>query len=186
MSIGPAIAPAVLDRSGHATAQRYPVRRAVKVGGVQIGGGAPCVIQSMTTTATTDVSESLEQIVRLAEAGCQIVRLSVPDEASAAGFAEIPNRAAAVADIHFKTVLALLAIDRRGQGPPQPRQRHGREHVEEVCKDAARRASPYASAQQRHRLPRYKTVYETDRSPDRRHAKYYSRATESAGRLVVR
>lgn len=166
MSIGPAIAPPVIAVNGHATAQRYPTRRAVKVGKVQIGGGAPCVIQSMTTTATTDVGASLEQVERLAEAGCQIVRLSVPDEASAAGFAEIRKRSPVplVADIHFKHRMALLAIE---AGADKIRMNPGnvtrREHVEEVCKELLRAKIPVRVGSNSGSIaPAYKTVYETD------------------------
>jgi (E)-4-hydroxy-3-methylbut-2-enyl-diphosphate synthase len=148
------------------TPKRYPPRRAVMVGGVQIGGGAPCVIQSMTTTATTDVAGSLAQVERLAEAGCAIVRLSVPDEASAAGFAKIRKRSPVplVADIHFKHKMALLAIE---AGADKVRLNPGnvtrREHVEEVCRELLRAGIPVRVGSNSGSIsPRYKTVYETD------------------------
>lgn len=53
--------------------------RQIRVGGVPIGGGAPVTIQSMTNTRTDDVSATAEQIKRLAAAGCEIVRVAVPD-----------------------------------------------------------------------------------------------------------
>ena len=53
-------------------------QRQISVGGVAIGGGAPVVIQSMTTTETSDVAATLAQIGRLAEAGCELARVAVP------------------------------------------------------------------------------------------------------------
>ena len=87
--------------------------RQIIVGGVQIGGGAPIVIQSMTNTPTTDVEKTLAQIGRLKDAGCRIVRVTVPDEASAQAFAEIRRQSPVplVADIHFDYRLALAAIE---------------------------------------------------------------------------
>ena len=83
------------------------------VGNVAIGGGAPISIQSMLNTATTDVEGSLEQIERLKNAGCQIVRLAVPDMKAAKGFAEIAKKSALplVADIHFDYRLAIAAAE---------------------------------------------------------------------------
>ena len=76
------------------------MKRKIDVGGVAIGGDAPVSIQSMLNTKTTDVEGSLSQIRALAAAGCQIVRLAVPDMEAAKGFAEIasaPPSAAAMA-----------------------------------------------------------------------------------------
>ena len=89
------------------------MKRHVYCGGVKIGGGAPVSIQSMTNTRTTDVEATLGQIRRLEDAGCQIVRLAVPDMDSAAAFADIRRRCRLplVADIHFDHRLALAAID---------------------------------------------------------------------------
>ncbi len=87
--------------------------RPVRCGSVQIGGGAPVSIQSMCNTKTQDVSASLAQIESLAEAGCQIIRLAVPDMEAAAGFAEIKKYSPLpmVADIHFDYKLAIAAMD---------------------------------------------------------------------------
>ncbi len=89
------------------------VSKAVKVGGVQIGGLAPVSIQSMCNTDTRDVGASLAQIERLANAGCEIIRLTVPDAKAAEGFAEIKKRCPLpmVADIHFDYKMALAAMD---------------------------------------------------------------------------
>jgi (E)-4-hydroxy-3-methylbut-2-enyl-diphosphate synthase len=86
--------------------------RQVKVGNVAIGGGAPVAVQSMTTTMTWDIEATLEQIRRLDEAGCEIVRVAVPDEKSADALPELVKRSPlpVVADIHFTWKLGLKAI----------------------------------------------------------------------------
>lgn len=87
--------------------------RQIHVGNVAVGGGAPVSIQSMLNTRTTDVEGSLAQIEELRAAGCQIVRLAVPNQAAAAGFAEIAKRSSLplVADIHFDYRLAIAAAE---------------------------------------------------------------------------
>ncbi len=87
--------------------------RQINVGGVKIGGGAPVVIQSMLNTRTTDVAASLDQIRQLQAAGCQVVRLAVPNMEAARGFAEICKESPLplVADIHFDYKLALAAAE---------------------------------------------------------------------------
>jgi len=88
--------------------------RQIKVGNVLVGGGAPVSIQSMLNTKTTDVEGSLSQIRALAAAGCQIVRLAVPDMEAAAGFGKIAEQSPLplVADIHFDYQLAIAAAER--------------------------------------------------------------------------
>lgn len=85
----------------------------IKVGGVPVGGGAPVTIQSMTNTKTHDVEATVEQIRRLAAAGCEIVRVAVPDEAAARAIEAIKARIhiPLVVDIHFDYKLALMCID---------------------------------------------------------------------------
>ncbi len=87
-------------------------RRKVNVGGVVIGGGAPIVVQSMTNTDTRDVEATVAQINRLHAAGCEIVRVAVPDQAAADALPAIKARISLplVADIHFSHRLALAAI----------------------------------------------------------------------------
>lgn len=87
--------------------------RQIVVGGVPIGGGAPVVIQSMLNTKTTDVPGSLEQIKKLAAAGCQVARLAVPNREAARSFAQICKESPLplVADIHFDYQLAILAAE---------------------------------------------------------------------------
>ena len=85
----------------------------VQVGGVAIGGGARVTIQSMTNTDTRDVSATLQQIRALAEAGCDIVRVSVYDEACAHAVRALVDGSPVplVADIHFDHHLAILALE---------------------------------------------------------------------------
>ena len=87
--------------------------RPVKVGDVVIGGKDEIVIQSMTTTKTHDVDATVEEIRRLEEAGCQIVRVACPDERAANALPEIKKRIniPLVVDIHFNYKLALKAIE---------------------------------------------------------------------------
>ena len=87
--------------------------RQIHVGNVAIGGGAPVVIQSMLNTKTTYVEGSLAQIRQLADAGCQIARLAVPNQEAARGFAQICRESPLplVADIHFDYKLAIAAAE---------------------------------------------------------------------------
>ena len=84
----------------------------IVVGGVAIGGGAPVSIQSMTNTRTSDVEGTLAQIRALASAGCEIVRVAVPDMEAARAVAKIKEHSPlpVVVDIHFDYKLALEAI----------------------------------------------------------------------------
>jgi (E)-4-hydroxy-3-methylbut-2-enyl-diphosphate synthase len=85
--------------------------RRIYVGGVPIGGGAPVTVQSMCNTKTEDVPATLAQIERLREAGCDIVRLAVPNMEAARSLGEIKEKAGLpiVADIHFDYRLAIEA-----------------------------------------------------------------------------
>lgn len=87
--------------------------RAIKIGGVHVGGGAPISVQSMTNTKTSDVDATVAQIERLTNVGCEIVRVAVPDEAAASSLGRIKDRIRIplVADIHFRHDFALAAID---------------------------------------------------------------------------
>ena len=89
-----------------------PHNRAVQVGKVQIGGGAPVSIQSMTKTRTEDIDATVEQIRQLTAGGCEIIRCAVPDEKAAGALKEIIPQISIplVADIHFNYRLALQAI----------------------------------------------------------------------------
>lgn len=81
----------------------------ILVGGVPVGGGAPVSIQSMCSTRTDDVDATVEQILRLEEAGCEIIRVAVPDMAAAKAVGAIRSRIhiPLVTDIHFDYKLAL-------------------------------------------------------------------------------
>lgn len=87
--------------------------RVVKVGNVMIGGNYPVVIQSMCNTDTRDIEKTVKQILELEKAGCQIVRVAVPDMAAAEAVGEIKKRISIplVADIHFDYKLALKVMD---------------------------------------------------------------------------
>jgi (E)-4-hydroxy-3-methylbut-2-enyl-diphosphate synthase len=89
------------------------ITRAVQVGDVRIGGGAPIVVQSMTTSDTRDPKATLRQIAELADAGCEIVRVAVPDRVAAAALPDIVPHSPVplIADIHFEHTLALKALD---------------------------------------------------------------------------
>ncbi len=97
---------------------QYPVinRRVSKrimVGNIPVGGTAPISVQSMTNTPTKDVERTLSQIEALLNEGCEIVRLSIPDEASLYAFKTIRNKIEAplIADIHFDYKLAIKALE---------------------------------------------------------------------------
>src|SRR5262247_987409 len=85
----------------------------INVGGVQIGGGAPVVVQSMTLTPTHDVPATTAQIAALASAGCEVVRCAVPKIEDADALKKIVRLSPipVIADIHFNASLALRAID---------------------------------------------------------------------------
>ncbi len=89
------------------------VARQIQVGTVAIGGGAPISVQSMTNTSTTDVEATVDQVLRLQQAGADLVRISIPDSASAEAFGEIRQRLTLplVADIHFDHRLALRVAE---------------------------------------------------------------------------
>ncbi len=87
--------------------------RQIKVGKVRIGGGAPISVQSMTTTDTRDVKTTVEQIHQLEQAGCEIIRVAVPDMEAAAALPKIKAQMTVplISDIHFDHRLALKAAE---------------------------------------------------------------------------
>lgn len=87
--------------------------RPVHVGEVQIGGGAPVAVQSMTCTPTTDAASTLTQVRALVDAGCDLVRVSVPTKDALEPFARICRESPVpiVADIHFDYRLAIGAVE---------------------------------------------------------------------------
>ncbi len=124
--------------------QRKQTRR-IYIGNVAIGGGAPVVVQSMTKTDTRDVEKTVRQIKQLEKAGCEIVRLAVPDMDAAKALGEIKKRVKIpiVADIHFNYKLALEATK---QGVDALRINPGnigsKEKVKEVVNAAKERKLP--------------------------------------------
>ena len=85
----------------------------IMVGGVAVGGGAPVTIQSMCNTKTEDAGATIEQILRLEQAGCEIVRVTVPTPEAAEAVETIKNsiHIPLVADIHFDYRLAIAAAE---------------------------------------------------------------------------
>src|SRR5881296_3723066 len=103
--------PIKLELGGDLGPRMRRVSKRIYVGGTSIGGGAPIRVQSMCTTLTHDLKGTLDQIVRLQEAGCEIARVAVPDRRSAEALPELVKRSIlpVVADIHFDYKLALAA-----------------------------------------------------------------------------
>jgi (E)-4-hydroxy-3-methylbut-2-enyl-diphosphate synthase len=131
----------------HAT-YRVGVRRKtrqVTLGSVPIGGAAPLSVQTMTKTKTSDVDATVRQIGQAAEAGCDIVRVTVNDKEAADAIAEIVKRSPlpVVADIHFNHIFALKSID---GGVAKVRLNPGNigstERIREVLNAAAARKIP--------------------------------------------
>lgn len=88
--------------------------RQVKVGKVTLGGGAPCVVQSMLNLPLEDVEGNLAQIERLAEAGCELIRIAIPHKRDLNYFEEICQKSVlpVIADIHFSAEIAIEAAKR--------------------------------------------------------------------------
>jgi (E)-4-hydroxy-3-methylbut-2-enyl-diphosphate synthase len=121
------------------------VTRSLSVGGVQVGGGAPITVQSMTTTKTADVDGTLAQIYSLAAAGADIVRCTCNEEAAAEGLAQIVPRSPVplIADIHFQYKLALAAMEAGVAGLRlNPGNIRKPEHIKAVAREAKDRGLP--------------------------------------------
>jgi (E)-4-hydroxy-3-methylbut-2-enyl-diphosphate synthase len=132
--------------------------RQISVGGVKIGGSAPVVVQSMTTTKTHDVPATTAQIAELVSAGCEIVRVAVPKTEDAEALSKIVrfSPVPVIADIHFNASLALKAID---QGVAavriNPGNIGGPEKVEEVTKAAKKAGIPMRIGANSGSLPKH-------------------------------
>ncbi|GAA2671297.1 MULTISPECIES: flavodoxin-dependent (E)-4-hydroxy-3-methylbut-2-enyl-diphosphate synthase [Actinoplanes] len=87
--------------------------RQINVGGVLVGGGAPVSVQSMTTTLTSDINATLQQIAELTASGCQIVRVAVPSQDDVEALPAIARKSQipVIADIHFQPKYVFAAID---------------------------------------------------------------------------
>jgi (E)-4-hydroxy-3-methylbut-2-enyl-diphosphate synthase len=119
--------------------------RQIKLGNLAVGGGAPVSVQSMCNTDTRDVGATLGQIGRLEQAGCEIVRLAVPDKTAADSLGAIRKgcRAPLIADIHFDYTLALAAVAQGVDGLRlNPGNIGARWKVEEVVRACAERRIP--------------------------------------------
>lgn len=114
--------------------------RKIKIRNIYIGGDAPVVVQSMTNTATKDVQATLKQIKRLKEAGCELVRVGVPDMESAKALGKIISGTdlPVVADIHFDAKLAHESIS---QGVHKLRINPGNLRNRDEVKSLAKRAN---------------------------------------------
>jgi len=119
--------------------------RALSVGAVGVGGDNPVRVQSMTNVDTRDASAALAQVRELAAAGCEIVRLAVPDEQAALALADIRRDSPVplIADIHFDHRLALLAMEAGIDGLRiNPGNIGGEDKVDAVVRAAAERSLP--------------------------------------------
>ncbi|MFG2046243.1 flavodoxin-dependent (E)-4-hydroxy-3-methylbut-2-enyl-diphosphate synthase [Micromonospora sp. NPDC048935] len=87
--------------------------RQIMVGSVPVGGGAPVSVQSMTTTLTSDINATLQQIAELTASGCQIVRVAVPSQDDVEALPAIAKKSQipVIADIHFQPKYVFAAID---------------------------------------------------------------------------
>ena len=115
--------------------------REIKVGNLKIGGNNPVAIQSMCTTDTRDATKTIEQILRLEKAGCELIRVTVPDMEAAEAIKKIKQKIniPLVADIHFDYKLALAAIengiDKIRINPGNIGSREKTEAVVKACKE---------------------------------------------------
>ncbi len=126
---------------------RFPRRetRQIRVGGVPIGGGAPVVVQSMTKTDTRDIRSTSAEIKRLEKAGCEIVRVAVPDQDAVEALRAIRNRIKipVIADVHFDHRLALAAVRAGAEGLRiNPGNIGPKSKVQEVVRAAQERRIP--------------------------------------------
>jgi (E)-4-hydroxy-3-methylbut-2-enyl-diphosphate synthase len=119
--------------------------RQISLGKVLIGGGAPIVVQSMTTTNPLDVDATLGEIARMKRTGCELVRVAVPDKEAIRGVRELVRQSPLplIADIHFDHRLALLALEAGVHGlrinPGTIRQR---DHLQKIIEQAKERGVP--------------------------------------------
>jgi (E)-4-hydroxy-3-methylbut-2-enyl-diphosphate synthase len=119
--------------------------RQISIGPVRIGGDAPISVQSMTKTDTRDVRKTLHQIRLLEEAGCEIIRVAVVDEEAARAIARIKKTIGIplIADIHFHSRLALMAMESGADGLRiNPGNIGGRDRMRPIVKEARSRSLP--------------------------------------------
>ncbi|MBU2499668.1 MAG: flavodoxin-dependent (E)-4-hydroxy-3-methylbut-2-enyl-diphosphate synthase [Proteobacteria bacterium] len=119
--------------------------RLIYIGNVPIGGGSPIAVQSMTNTDTRDIPSTVKQIEQLARAGCEIVRLAIPDQRAAEALKEIKSlvQVPLIADIHFDPRLAVAALRAGADGLRiNPGNIGGPRAVEKVVREAKTRHVP--------------------------------------------
>lgn len=134
-----------MERQTAASEIKRRQTRQIKLGCLAVGGNAPISIQSMTKTPTSDVERTAAQIAELSEAGCDIVRVAIPDAAAALALGKLKGRTRLpiVADIHFDYRLAIMALKEGADGLRiNPGNIGARRHVEEVAEEAAQAGAP--------------------------------------------
>lgn len=119
--------------------------RQIKIGNVAVGGGAPISVQSMTKTDTRDKKATISQIKSLEAAGCELVRLAIPDREAVEALQEIKKNVSIplVADIHFDHRMALAALEKGIEGLRiNPGNIGSKEKIKQVVKAAKERSIP--------------------------------------------
>src|SRR5918998_3440706 len=140
-------------------------QRHVNVGGVQVGGGAPVVVQTMTKTETANLGATMDQIRRVADAGADLVRVAVPRDKDVEALRTIVRDSPipVIADIHFNHTLALKAIDAGAHCIRlNPGNIGGREKVAEVAKKATEAGVPMRIGVNSGSLPKHLHDLERD------------------------
>jgi len=119
--------------------------RQISIGPAKVGGDTPTSIQSMTKTDTRDIRKTVHQIRRLEEAGCEIVRVAVVDKEAARAIIEIKKKIQIplIADIHFHSHLALMAVESGADGLRiNPGNIGGRDRLKPIILEARNRSIP--------------------------------------------
>src|SRR5438552_12117971 len=140
-------------------------RRQITVGGVPIGGGAPVAVQTMTKTETANLTATMDQIRRVAEAGADLVRVAVPRDKDVEALRTIVRESPipVIADIHFNHTLALKAIDAGAHCVRlNPGNIGGREKVAEVAERASAAGVPMRIGVNSGSLPKH--LHELERT----------------------
>jgi (E)-4-hydroxy-3-methylbut-2-enyl-diphosphate synthase len=140
-------------------------KRQINVGGIPIGGGAPVVVQTMTKTETANLAATMDQILQVAEAGADIVRVAVPREQDVEALKSIVVKSPipVIADIHFNHTLAIKAIEAGAHCVRiNPGNIGGQEKVAEVVKVATEHGTPLRVGVNSGSLPKHLRQLEYD------------------------